>query len=81
MKNDNYVIIITSVDYWVKEKFNVNVRIYEKKEYLIWLDLEMTGLNPDIDAILEIATAITDNQLNIIAEGPGSYYSSTTSCA
>ncbi len=37
---------------------------------LIWIDLEMTGLNPDIDRILEIATLITDNNLNIIAEGP-----------
>lgn len=37
---------------------------------LVWLDLEMTGLNPTQDRILEIATIITDNQLNIIAEGP-----------
>jgi oligoribonuclease len=38
--------------------------------YLIWLDLEMTGLNPDADVILEIATVITDSQLNVLAEGP-----------
>lgn len=37
---------------------------------LIWLDLEMTGLNPEQDRILEIATLITDNQLNILSEGP-----------
>jgi oligoribonuclease len=37
---------------------------------LIWLDLEMTGLDPDHDHIIEIATIITDDQLNIIAEGP-----------
>ena len=37
---------------------------------LIWLDLEMTGLEPEIDVILEIATIITDSQLNILAEGP-----------
>jgi oligoribonuclease len=42
----------------------------KKKERLIWLDLEMTGLNPEVDVILEIATIITDNQLNLIAEGP-----------
>lgn len=41
-----------------------------KRERLVWIDLEMTGLNSDIDVILEIATIITDNQLNIIAEGP-----------
>lgn len=37
---------------------------------LIWLDLEMTGLRPEVDVILEIATVITDNQLNVIAQGP-----------
>jgi oligoribonuclease len=39
-------------------------------ENLIWLDLEMTGLNPDTDLILEIATLVTDKQLNILADGP-----------
>lgn len=37
---------------------------------LIWIDLEMTGLNPEVDRILEIATLVTDNNLNIISEGP-----------
>ena len=37
---------------------------------LIWIDLEMTGLNPDTDLIIEIATVITDKDLNILAEGP-----------
>jgi|TARA_B110000091_G_scaffold210794_1_gene254284 oligoribonuclease len=37
---------------------------------LIWLDLEMTGLEPKVDVILEMATIITDSQLNILAEGP-----------
>jgi len=39
-------------------------------ERLIWVDLEMTGLNPMQDSILEIATIVTDGQLNEIAEGP-----------
>ena len=39
-------------------------------ENLVWLDLEMTGLDPDSDLILEIATLVTDKQLNILAEGP-----------
>lgn len=38
--------------------------------HLIWLDLEMTGLNPEHDRILEIATVITDKHLEIVAEGP-----------
>ncbi|ALO35908.1 oligoribonuclease [Colwellia sp. MT41] len=37
---------------------------------LIWLDLEMTGLDPDDDVILEIAIIITDSHLNILAQGP-----------
>ncbi len=39
-------------------------------DYLVWMDLEMTGLDPKEDTILEIATVITDGELNIIAEGP-----------
>lgn len=42
----------------------------KNQNHLIWLDLEMTGLNPQIHRIIEIATLITDNYLNIIAEGP-----------
>ncbi len=37
---------------------------------LIWIDLEMSGLNPDINRILEMAVIITDSELNILAEGP-----------
>jgi len=37
---------------------------------LIWLDLEMTGLEPEVDVILEIAILITDSQLNVLAQGP-----------
>lgn len=37
---------------------------------LIWIDLEMTGLDPDNDKIIEIATLVTDSQLNMLAEGP-----------
>jgi len=37
---------------------------------LIWIDLEMTGLDTDNDYIIEIATIVTDSELNILAEGP-----------
>jgi oligoribonuclease len=42
----------------------------DKSLNLIWIDLEMTGLNPDTDLIIEIATLVTDPHLNILAEGP-----------
>jgi oligoribonuclease len=37
---------------------------------LIWIDLEMTGLDPINDLIIEVATIVTDSELNIVAEGP-----------
>lgn len=37
---------------------------------LIWVDLEMTGLDPETHKIIEIASIVTDAQLNILAEGP-----------
>lgn len=40
------------------------------EQNLIWVDLEMTGLDPFTDRILEIATLVTDSQLQILAEGP-----------
>ncbi len=42
----------------------------QDSQHLIWIDLEMTGLDPDSDLIIEIATIITDKELNILAQGP-----------
>ena len=39
-------------------------------EHLIWIDLEMTGLDPQADAIIEMATIVTDRDLNLVEEGP-----------
>lgn len=42
----------------------------KNNQNLIWIDLEMTGLLPESDRIIEIATVVTDLELNILAEGP-----------
>jgi len=42
----------------------------EKKSNLVWMDLEMSGLNPEENTILEIATLITDYNIELVAEGP-----------
>lgn len=38
--------------------------------HLVWLDMEMSGLNPDTDSVLEIALVVTDKDLNLVEEGP-----------
>lgn len=40
------------------------------EQNLIWIDLEMTGLSPEQDVIIEIATVVTDSELNVLAQGP-----------
>ena len=42
----------------------------EKDKRLIWVDMEMTGLNPDSDRVIEIATIVTSLDLDVLAEGP-----------
>ncbi|WP_163558890.1 oligoribonuclease [Halomonas sp. NO4] len=41
-----------------------------RKQRLVWIDLEMTGLDPSRERIIEVATLITDNDLSLVAEGP-----------
>lgn len=41
-----------------------------KSDNLVWIDLEMTGLDPLVDHVIEVATIVTDADLNVIAEGP-----------
>tara|TARA_B100000902_G_scaffold342083_1_gene345916 strand:- start:463 stop:1011 length:549 start_codon:yes stop_codon:yes gene_type:complete len=46
------------------------MKTLQSRDNLIWIDLEMTGLDPKKEKIIEIATLITDSDLNILAEGP-----------
>lgn len=41
-----------------------------QQDRLVWIDLEMTGLDPERDVIIEIATVVTDNALAVVAQGP-----------
>ncbi|MBB3331216.1 oligoribonuclease [Halomonas campaniensis] len=41
-----------------------------RQHRLVWIDLEMTGLDPDRERIIEVATLVTDAELNVVAEGP-----------
>ncbi len=45
-------------------------QVRDRGKYFVWLDLEMTGLDPEHHTIIEIATIITDDQINIVATGP-----------
>ena len=42
----------------------------KSKDTLVWIDMEMSGLNPDTDVVLEIALILTNGALDVIAEGP-----------
>ncbi|SEL91349.1 oligoribonuclease [Halomonas daqiaonensis] len=41
-----------------------------RRNRLVWIDLEMTGLDPNRERIIEVATLVTDSELNVVAEGP-----------
>lgn len=47
-----------------------NQAVTPRNDLLIWIDLEMTGLDPNKERIIEVATLITDNDLKLVAEGP-----------
>ncbi len=53
----------------ISEKEQQHSPLYSENN-LIWMDLEMTGLEPQINRILEMAAVVTDSQLNVIAESP-----------
>jgi oligoribonuclease len=52
------------------DNFHIGVGMSVNNENLVWIDMEMTGLEPETDVVLEIATIVTDKDLNILAEGP-----------
>jgi len=58
------------VYYWPNCELTAAERFMPKANYLVWIDLEMTGLDPEKERIIEIATIVTDSELNTIEEGP-----------
>ena len=56
--------------YWYTRAKSITGVFLKSRDYLAWIDCEMTGLQPEGNWIIEIATVITDNDLNIVAEGP-----------
>lgn len=51
-------------------EWNLGYNMVNRENNLIWIDLEMTGLDPQQDRIIEIATIVTDSNLTILSEGP-----------
>ena len=54
----------------ILDPVGLRIGILSRNDNLVWMDMEMSGLDPDVDRILEIATIVTDSDLDIIAEGP-----------
>jgi oligoribonuclease len=54
----------------VSRRYHGRLMEHSKENRLIWIDLEMTGLDTTRDSILEVATLVTDNDLNELAQGP-----------
>lgn len=65
LRGSNRVCFLEALDQIIYSEL-----VMDTKTNLIWIDLEMTGLVPDTDRIIEIATLITDLDLNLLAEGP-----------
>jgi oligoribonuclease len=61
---------VLSVAEQAVERADAELDASEVQLVLVWMDLEMTGLDPATDVIVEVATLVTDDELQIIAEGP-----------
>ena len=57
-------------DYSKPQLERKEIYMSDKDTNLIWIDLEMTGLDPQQDQIIEIATIVTDKDLHVLEEGP-----------
>jgi len=63
-------IAITAIQHRVNYSETDQMGFVYHANYLVWLDMEMTGLDPDRDRILEVAVVVTDARLGAVAEGP-----------
>src|SRR5205823_2057296 len=60
-------LLVNSTSTFCKSRWRTSM---PSSDNLIWIDLEMTGLEPESDSIIEIATVVTDKELVVIADGP-----------
>jgi oligoribonuclease len=63
-------VLVMEQTHAIENEMEIEMLQREKQQRLIWLDLEMTGLDPDSDSVLEIATIVTDADLKELAQGP-----------
>jgi len=54
----------------IRKNVTSTKRTKSHKENMVWIDCEMSGLDPNVDHLLEIAVIVTDKELNVLAEGP-----------
>ena len=47
-----------------------SINVAQNDTHLVWIDMEMSGLEPDRDSVLEVALIVTDKDLNLVEEGP-----------
>ena len=62
--------VVKTITFYVGPRIGKGDKMTPDLKHLVWIDLEMTGLNPDFDRNIEIGTVVTDMDLEILAEGP-----------
>lgn len=70
METDSLVVVPNHLECFYSLRHLGYYTRMQRNDLLVWMDLEMTGLNPHTDSIIEAAVILTDSELNVVAEGP-----------